>query len=128
MEQHASTAFSAEIAERVSAPHDALRRSILYATPLVAFAGIAVAFAWGLTGNPQEIPSALNEKLLPSFSLLPAERRELGLSSVDLKGEVSPVHASASWCVACRPEHSLFMELAARKVVPITGLNHKDTP
>ena len=32
----------------------------------------------------------------------------------------------ASWCVACRQEHPLFMELAKQNVLPIYGLNYKD--
>lgn len=104
------------------------RRHLLYAMPLVAFAGIAGAFAWGLARNPQELPSALIGKPVPSFDLPPVQGRTLGLSSADLKGEVSLVNVFASWCVACRAEHPLFMQLAAGKVVPIHGLNYKDTP
>ncbi|HET6618787.1 MAG TPA: hypothetical protein VFG64_02535 [Dongiaceae bacterium] len=43
------------------------RRHLLYATPLVAFAGVAVAFAWGLTRDPQVLPSALIGKPVPTF-------------------------------------------------------------
>ena len=32
----------------------------------------------------------------------------------------------ASWCVACKQEHPLLLELARRKLVPIVGLNYKD--
>jgi cytochrome c biogenesis protein CcmG, thiol:disulfide interchange protein DsbE len=34
----------------------------------------------------------------------------------------------ASWCVSCREEHPLLVELAQSKVVPIVGLNYKDQP
>jgi len=34
----------------------------------------------------------------------------------------------ASWCVSCRVEHPLLVELAKTKVVPIVGLNYKDEP
>lgn len=104
------------------------RRGLLYALPMVIFAGIAVAFAWGLTRDPQVLPSALIGKPVPTFSLPPVQGRRLGLSSADLKGEVSLVNVFASWCVACRAEHPLFMQLAAGKVVPINGLNYKDAP
>lgn len=104
------------------------RRHLLYAAPLIGFAGIAAAFAWGLTRNPQELPSALIGKPVPTFDLPPVQGRKLGLSSANLKGEVSLVNVFASWCVACRAEHPLFMQLAAGKVVPIHGLNYKDAP
>jgi len=128
MEQHSSTAPNDEVAESVSASHDVSRRRLLYAVPLTGFVGIAIAFAWGLTRNPQELPSALIGKPVPTFSLPPVPGRELGLSSADLKGEVSLVNVFASWCVACRAEHPLFLQLAANKVVPINGLNYKDAP
>src|SRR3546814_3052621 len=62
------------------------------------------------------------------FSLPPVQGRTLGLSSTDLKGEVSLVNVFASWCTACREEHPLFMQLKADNVVPIHGLNHRDRP
>jgi cytochrome c biogenesis protein CcmG/thiol:disulfide interchange protein DsbE len=34
----------------------------------------------------------------------------------------------ASWCVSCREEHPLLMQLAASKTVPIYGLEYKDDP
>ena len=108
--------------------HHMPRRHLLYATPVVAFAGLAVAFAWGLTRNPQELPSPLIGKPVPAFSLPPVQGRTLGLSSGDLKGQVSLVNVFASSCVACRAEHPLLLQLAARKTVPINGLNYKDAP
>lgn len=128
MEQHSSTAPHAEMTEGLATSHDVSRRRLLYAAPLAGFVGIAVAFAWGLTRNPQELPSALIGKPVPTFSLPPVQGRKLGLASADLRGEVSLVNVFASWCVACRAEHPLFLQLAANKVVPINGLNYKDAP
>jgi cytochrome c biogenesis protein CcmG/thiol:disulfide interchange protein DsbE len=103
-------------------------RRILTVLPLLVFAGLAVALGSGLGRNAREIPSALIGKPVPEFSLPPVEGRSLGLSSGDLKGEVSLVNVFASWCVACREEHPLFMELKRSGVVPIHGLNYKDQP
>jgi cytochrome c biogenesis protein CcmG/thiol:disulfide interchange protein DsbE len=33
----------------------------------------------------------------------------------------------ASWCVPCREEHPLVIELTNRGIVPVYGLNYKDT-
>lgn len=96
--------------------------------PLVLFLGLVVVLAIGLTLNPREIPTPLIGKPVPEFSLPPVQGRMLGLSSTDLKGEVSLVNVFASWCVACRAEHPLFMELKEKNVVPIHGLNYKDRP
>jgi cytochrome c biogenesis protein CcmG/thiol:disulfide interchange protein DsbE len=65
---------------------------------------------------------------VPEFSLPPVKGRTLGLSSADLKGEVSLVNVFASWCTACRYEHPIFMRLKQDGVVPVHGLNYKDKP
>jgi cytochrome c biogenesis protein CcmG/thiol:disulfide interchange protein DsbE len=67
-------------------------------------------------------------KLVPEFTLAPVEGRTLGLSASDLKGEVSLVNVFASWCAECRREHPLLMKLREDDIVPVHGLNYKDTP
>jgi cytochrome c biogenesis protein CcmG/thiol:disulfide interchange protein DsbE len=92
------------------------------------FAAMAVVFAIGLTLNPRDIPSPLIGKLVPEFSLPPVQGRTLGLSSADLRGQVSLVNVFASWCVACREEHPVLMGLKEQGVVPIHGIDYKDKP
>ena len=96
--------------------------------PLLLFLGLAVLLGIGLTLNPREVPSALIGKPVPAFDLPPVKDRSLGLSSTDLKGEVSLVNVFASWCAACRDEHPLLMELRENGLLPIHGLNYKDKP
>ena len=96
--------------------------------PLLVFVGIAAFLAAGLTHDPREVPSPLIGKSVPTFSLLPVRGRTLGLASGDLRGEVSLVNVFASWCVACREEHPLLMQIHRDNVVPIHGLNYKDAP
>lgn len=104
------------------------RRNVLALLPLAVAAMLGVVLAWGLTRDPGNLPSTLIGKAVPDFALPPVKGRTLGLSSTDLKGEVSLVNVFASWCVACREEHPLFMTLAARGAVPLNGLNYKDQP
>ena len=106
----------------------AMRRRMVVFLPVMILAGLAIMLAWGLTRNATDIPSALVGKAVPEFSLSPVKGRTLGLSSGDLRGEVSLVNVFASWCVACREEHPVFMQLAASKEVPLHGLNYKDQP
>lgn len=103
------------------------RRFVLL-LPLAVFLGLVIALAWGLTRNASKIPSALIGKPVPQFTLLPVKGRTLGLSSDDLRGEVSLVNVFASWCVACREEHPVLMQMKAENIVPIHGLNYKDQP
>lgn len=101
---------------------------LMFLMPIAAFAGIAVAFAIGLTLNPRELPSALLGKTVPEFELPPVRGRNLGLSSNDLKSSMSLVNVFASWCVECRAEHPLLMKISKEGTVPIHGLNYKDQP
>ena len=96
--------------------------------PLLVFAGVIAILAIGLTLDPRFVPSPLIGKPVPTFALPPVKGRTLGLSSADLKGEVSIVNVFASWCVACKEEHPVFMQMQREGLLPIHGLNHKDQP
>jgi cytochrome c biogenesis protein CcmG, thiol:disulfide interchange protein DsbE len=99
-----------------------------FLVPLAAFAALLATFGLALNRDPSTIPSALIGQQVPQFALPPVEGRRLGLSSADLIGEVSLVNVFASWCVACREEHPVFMQMKAANLVPIHGLNYKDRP
>jgi cytochrome c biogenesis protein CcmG/thiol:disulfide interchange protein DsbE len=62
------------------------------------------------------------------LDVAPVQGRTLGLSSADLKGEVSLVNVFASWCVPCREEYPLFLRLDSEGAVPVYGINYKDRP
>jgi cytochrome c biogenesis protein CcmG/thiol:disulfide interchange protein DsbE len=113
--------------EATAAP-SLLRRRALMMLPIGLFSGLLVVLAWGLGRNAQVIPSALIGKPVPAFSLPAVQGRTLGLSSADLKGEVSLVNVFASWCTACREEHPVFMELRQNNIVAVHGINYKDRP
>jgi len=96
--------------------------------PLALFAVLAVLLAIGLTLDPRKVPSPLIGKPVPEFDLPAVLGRSLGLASKDLKGEVSIVNVFASWCVECREEHPLWMQISREGRVPLHGLNYKDRP
>ena len=96
--------------------------------PLAVFLVMAVFFAIGLTMNPRDIPSPLIGKPVPEFSLPPVKGGTLGLSTADLRGEVSIINVFASWCVACRDEHPILMGIKEKGLVPLHGINYKDKP
>ena len=104
------------------------RRLWPYLLPIAIFAGIGVLLYLGLFRDPSLVPSPLIGKPVPEFALGPVQGRTLGLSSDDLREEVTLVNVFASWCVACRDEHPLFLALEREGVIPIHGLNYKDAP
>lgn len=104
------------------------RVSLLALLPLIIFAGLTVGFYWGLWNNDDRLPSTLIGKPVPDFDLPSIEGRSDGLATADLAAEVSIVNVWASWCVPCRVEMPLLVELAATGSVPIYGINHRDPP
>jgi cytochrome c biogenesis protein CcmG/thiol:disulfide interchange protein DsbE len=96
--------------------------------PLFGFVALAGTFAARLGSDPRLVPSPLIGKPVPEFNLPAVKGRQLGLSSANLRGEVSLVNVFASWCVACREEHHVLVQLKAAGTVPIHGLNYKDKP
>lgn len=104
-------------------------RHALFVVPLLLFAAMVALLEIGLSLAPREVPSPLIGKPVPQFTLAPVEGRTLGLSTRDLQGQVSLVNVFASWCVACREEHPIFMlPKSEGGFVPIHGLNYKDRP
>jgi cytochrome c biogenesis protein CcmG/thiol:disulfide interchange protein DsbE len=107
-----------------------MKSRLPYLLPLGLFLVLALYFAVGLTKDPKIIPSALIDKPAPEFILPPvAGGTSPGFATADLKkGQVSVVNVFASWCVPCRAEHPEINKLAGMGIVPVYGLNYKDTP
>ena len=80
-----------------------------------------------LEKNPNDPPSALLNKNLPSFSSINLYNNEETLISDNLKGKYTLINFFASWCTPCRAEHHLFFKI--KKEIPelyILGFSHKD--
>jgi len=94
--------------------------------PLGVFVVLCAFLLVGLWRDPREVPSPLIGKPAPSFVLAQLHEPAKTLGPADLKGQVWLLNVWASWCVSCREEHPLLVELGRAKVVPIVGLNYKD--
>ena len=102
---------------------------LVYASPAVIFAAVAMLLYQGLSLDPRVIPSVMIDKPVPTFDLPPVANHTAGLSSADLhKGQVVLVNVFASWCVSCRVEHPLLLELKRQGVLPVYGIAYKDNP
>ena len=106
-------------------PRGAVR--LWFLIPLGAFLALAIVLAVGLKLDPREVPSPLIDKPAPKFALARLDDAGKTVRLDDLKGKVFILNVWASWCVACREEHPLLVEFAKKRVVPLYGLNYKDT-
>lgn len=96
--------------------------------PLVLFLALVAFLAIGLGRDPREVPSPLINKSAPVFRLVQLKDPSRSFSSEEMRGKVWLLNVWASWCVACRDEHPMLLELARRNAIPIYGLNYKDKP
>ena len=94
--------------------------------PLGIFIVLVIFLAIGLTLKPHEVPSPLIGKPAPEFQLTRVDDPDRTLARKELAGQVWLLNVWASWCVSCREEHPLLVELSKKNIVPIYGLDYKD--
>jgi cytochrome c biogenesis protein CcmG/thiol:disulfide interchange protein DsbE len=94
--------------------------------PLAVFLVLVGFLAVGLKLDPREVPSPLVGKPAPSFELPLLHQPEKRFVPADMRGKVWLLNVWASWCVSCREEHPVLVELSKKDVLPILGLNYKD--
>ena len=105
-----------------------MNRAILI-TPLIGLIIICLFFLIFilLEKNPNDPPSALLNKILPTFSSINLYEKEEIFLSDSLKEKYTLINFFASWCTPCRAEHHLFFKI--KKEIPelfILGFSHKD--
>jgi cytochrome c biogenesis protein CcmG/thiol:disulfide interchange protein DsbE len=112
-----------------------VRRRVLVLLPLALFAGLASLFLIRLfAGDPSLLPSPLLGRPAPQTALPPVEGLARdgaalpGLDPTQFKGAVTVVNVWASWCVPCRDEAPLLMDLSKDHRFRLVGINYKDEP
>ena len=99
-----------------------------FTIPLAVFVVILAFLFVGLGLNPREVPSPLIGKPAPAFELAQLHTPDRAFTQKDMQGQVWLLNVWASWCVSCRDEHPLLVQLSRTKTVPLVGLNYKDKP
>ncbi|MGD8559186.1 MAG: DsbE family thiol:disulfide interchange protein [Gammaproteobacteria bacterium] len=101
---------------------------VRYLVPLIIFVVLAGFLYVGLELKPREVPSPFINKPAPAFQLQKLDSMNEFFAKDDMLGKVWLLNVWASWCVACRQEHPVLVEMARQDKVPIYGLNYKDAP
>lgn len=76
--------------------------------------------------NIKEVPSPLIGKTVPQFELPLLLKEGESFSSSQFSGRISLVNVWASWCVSCRHEHDLLMQMSRSLDIAMIGINYKD--
>ena len=93
--------------------------------PLIGFIVLVVLLAVGLNLDPREVPSPLVGKPAPAFSLSKLGSDEK-FSPQDMQGKVWLLNVWSTWCVSCRQEHPMLVQMAKSQTVTLIGLSYKE--
>ena len=102
------------------------QRTVLALSPLLALIALLAFLGFGLGRDPSIVPSPVIGKAMPFFEQVRLDQASRQIRSSDWLGAPALVNVWASWCLACRDEHSLLMAWAADASYPIYGINYKD--
>jgi cytochrome c biogenesis protein CcmG/thiol:disulfide interchange protein DsbE len=94
--------------------------------PLIGFVVLVILLALGLRLNPHDVPSPLVGKPAPMFSLERIGSAPQTFSPQEMRGKVWLLNVWSTWCVSCRHEHPVLVEMARNKALTLVGLNYKE--
>jgi len=97
-----------------------------YLIPVGLFAALVGFFFVSLHRDKETLPSPLIGKAAPAFELASVGDPSKQVSTKDFAGRPYVLNIWGSWCVGCRQEHEVLLEIAKRNEVPLFGLNWKD--
>ena len=95
--------------------------------PLLTFLVVVIIFAFGLTRDPNVLPSEMIDRPVPAFELTELYAPETTLTEDIFLGHISLVNVFGSWCVSCVVEHPKLMDISANQSVKLVGVDWRDT-
>jgi cytochrome c biogenesis protein CcmG/thiol:disulfide interchange protein DsbE len=102
---------------------------IRYFVPLGVFAAVVVLLALAIHQAPRKdlVPSPLIGKPAPSFALPSLADPNVKVTSAALRGHWYLLNVWGTWCISCRIESPELLAIAHTGVVPLIGLDWKDS-
>ena len=103
-----------------------MRNRIAFFSLVIFFIFIFLIFYRGLSNSNLYIPNT-NIKSIPEFtSETLIKKKTLNSKNIFNKDKFFLLNIWASWCLPCRDEHPLLINLSKSEKIEIIGLNYKD--
>ena len=95
--------------------------------PLLVFLVVGVFLFLSLNSDPNKLPSPLVGKKFPIIEGTDFYSNETVKLNDLMDNNIALVNVWASWCVTCRKEHQVIMNIAENTNLKFIGINYKDT-
>ena len=95
--------------------------------PLLVFLVVGVFLFLSLNSDPNKLPSPLVGKKFPIIEGTDFYSNETVKLNDLMDNNLALVNVWASWCVTCRKEHQVIMNIATNNNLKLIGINYKDT-
>ena len=95
--------------------------------PLLVFLVVGVFLFLSLNSDPNKLPSPLVGKKFPIIEGTDFYSNETVKLNDLMDNKLALVNVWASWCVTCRKEHQVIMNIAKNNNLKFIGINYKDT-
>ena len=95
--------------------------------PLFVFLVVGVFLFLSLNSDPNKLPSPLVGKKFPIIEGTDFYSNETVKLNDLMDNNLALVNVWASWCVTCRKEHQVIMNIAKNTNLKLIGINYKDT-
>ena len=103
-----------------------LWRTIRLFVPLIFFLFFLLLLCHVFFWDPHKIPSPYINKAVPAFEASSLHQPHHVITQQALKGKITLLNVFATWCLTCRVEHPVLMDISKTHRVRMIGLNFKD--
>ena len=104
-----------------------MKKNIFYLILLLFFTFIFTVFYKGLDKPNFYTPKEVNNKNFEEFTSFELfSNKQFDSQDIIENNKFTLVNIWSSWCVPCRQEHSVLMNLSKKTDLNIVGLNYKD--